>query len=188
MGFVWFLEQTAIVSGNSANQLIFVVLCFLWGVDRILKYYLDNFRFQRIKRNVVPVFLNLANFSILQTLNVWIVSLPWGSYFAYFLYRTPVGVTLQVTPVHVETLELDPPHLRTGGRPAYLFLCTSIVLGMHIVTSNGVWGAAKFERYIIQWFSNWVPRNPICLRGSAKYWWALGYFVFIVIIFTDFLW
>jgi len=33
-----------------------------------------------------------------------------------------------------------------------------------------------YERNILrQWFSNWVPWKR--LRGSAKYWWKVGYFV-----------
>jgi hypothetical protein len=43
--FIWFSVQTAIISSNSINQLISVmvkVLCFLCGTDWIPKYYLDE--------------------------------------------------------------------------------------------------------------------------------------------------
>jgi hypothetical protein len=38
---------------NDTNQLIFVMVkcCLLWGTDRILKYYLDEIRLQKVKRN-----------------------------------------------------------------------------------------------------------------------------------------
>jgi hypothetical protein len=43
--------KTVIISLNSVNQLIFVMvkMCFLCGMDWILKYYLDEFRLQRVK-------------------------------------------------------------------------------------------------------------------------------------------
>jgi hypothetical protein len=41
--------QTAIISLNSVNQLIFVMMkCFLCGTDRILKYYLNEFRLRMV--------------------------------------------------------------------------------------------------------------------------------------------
>jgi hypothetical protein len=48
MGFVWFSLWTAIISLNSVNQLIFVMVYYWWGTDWILKYYLDELRLERV--------------------------------------------------------------------------------------------------------------------------------------------
>jgi hypothetical protein len=50
MGFVWFLLLTAIISLNSVNQLIFVMVksCVFFAVRTEFKYYLDELRLQTV--------------------------------------------------------------------------------------------------------------------------------------------
>lgn len=62
--FVWFSQQIGSVSPNRINRLAFVIgdeLCFLWGMNWVSIYYLEEIQSLRIKRKLPFVEVSLLS-------------------------------------------------------------------------------------------------------------------------------